>query len=40
MAIKEIDTPEGTAMPPAPRHAITTHLWGWANLLRFAERGE
>ena len=40
MAIEEIDTPVGTAIPPAPRHAITTHLPGWAYLLRFAERGE
>jgi cystathionine gamma-synthase len=24
-----IETPIGTAMPPCPRHAITTHLPEW-----------
>lgn len=34
----EIQTEFGTALPPAPRHAITTHLPGWAMLLRFVDK--
>lgn len=34
----KIETEFGRALPPAQRHAITTHLPGWANLLRFANK--
>jgi cystathionine gamma-synthase len=34
----EIQTPFGTAMPPAPRHAITVHLPAWQSIVRFNNR--
>lgn len=34
----KIDTPDFCAIPPRPRHSITTHLPGWDLLLRFIDR--
>ena len=34
----KIQTPQGHAIPPAPRHSITVHLPGWASMLRFMDR--
>ncbi|OAG43635.1 hypothetical protein AYO21_02221 [Fonsecaea monophora] len=34
----EIQTPYGTALPPAPRHAITVHLPQWRSIERFRDR--
>ncbi|OCT53515.1 cystathionine gamma-synthase [Cladophialophora carrionii] len=34
----EIQTPMGTALPPAPRHAITVHLPTWRSIERFNDR--
>ncbi|KAF9766343.1 hypothetical protein IL306_001271 [Fusarium sp. DS 682] len=34
----KIDTPWSHALPPAPRHAITSHFPGWKALVRLAER--
>ncbi|OAL32883.1 hypothetical protein AYO20_07674 [Fonsecaea nubica] len=34
----EIQTPYGTALPPAPRHAITVHLPAWRSIERFRDR--
>lgn len=33
-----IQTEATCALPPAPRHSITTHLPGWPYLLRFIDR--
>ncbi|KIW96014.1 uncharacterized protein Z519_03080 [Cladophialophora bantiana CBS 173.52] len=33
----EIQTPFGTALPPAPRHAITVHLPEWRSIVRFKD---
>ncbi|KIW24531.1 uncharacterized protein PV07_10240 [Cladophialophora immunda] len=33
----EIQTPYGTALPPAPRHAITVHLPQWQSIVRFRD---
>ncbi|OAP65285.1 hypothetical protein AYL99_01257 [Fonsecaea erecta] len=33
----EIQTPYGTALPPAPRHAITVHLPLWQSIVRFRD---
>ncbi|KAJ9608192.1 hypothetical protein H2200_007180 [Cladophialophora chaetospira] len=34
----EIQTPFGTALPPAPRHAITVHAPAWKTMIRFKDR--
>lgn len=34
----KIQTPYGTALPPAPRHAITVHVPTWQSLLKFTAR--
>ena len=34
----EIRTPFGTALPPAPRHAVTVHLPEWQTVIRFKDR--
>ncbi|KAF4333862.1 plp-dependent transferase [Fusarium beomiforme] len=34
----KVDTPWSHALPPAPRHAITSHFPGWKALVRLAER--
>ncbi|ETI28032.1 hypothetical protein G647_00481 [Cladophialophora carrionii CBS 160.54] len=36
--VAEIQTPMGTALPPAPRHAITVHLPTWRSIERFNDR--
>ncbi|KIX93390.1 uncharacterized protein Z520_10809 [Fonsecaea multimorphosa CBS 102226] len=33
----EVQTPHGTALPPAPRHAITVHVQGWQSVVRFRD---
>ncbi|TVY84842.1 putative cystathionine gamma-synthase [Lachnellula suecica] len=35
-----IETAFGCALPPAQRHAITFHLPGWANMMRFVQRDQ
>jgi cystathionine gamma-synthase len=34
----EIQTPAFTALPPAPRHAITIHIPLWSNLVKFMNK--
>jgi cystathionine gamma-synthase len=36
--IKPIETAWFHAVPPAPRHAITTHLPGWELILEFTKK--
>lgn len=38
MEILPIETKCFHAMPPAPRHAISTHLPGWDLMVEFAKR--
>lgn len=38
MSLVELDTVSGTAVPPKPRHAITTHLPSWQAILDFIDR--
>lgn len=33
----KIQTLPGHALPPAPRHAITTHIPSWQSILRFRD---